>query len=686
MTSSAPRPIKVPKLRAVLIGINQYASEAIQSLDGAVADTVEMRKYLMNDLGVPLSQIKILHDSQATREEIIQAIKNLSSKRDADEHFQEDVDKKGDPFLIYFAGHGAEVKRTTDQELGEQKMRMILPYDYGQRLGDSRVQGIPGYEFNGYLERLSKTQGDNITVILDCCHSGSGTRHGTDNRKVRSSKIEGFIDSRKGTRGSEVAEDFLHMGLMSHVLLAACSPNGKAKEDQGRGEFTSRLLEATIATGGKITYSNLVKLVAIPGQIPQCEGANKSRFLWNSIAINHPHFNVSQRENSFIVEAGFVHGIPKNSEFTIYRKGDDHPSRLIVQSTDLTTSTLVSMSGSGTASTMDTEPHAFVLLRRVGEEGDFRLHIRDTELCQSFREYEEAQKDHHLWNIALGKEGARLALSIEQDYVAFEILNPSVTVFGLHRIPFRVKRTILASVIQCAAHFDWHLRRDVSSEVATFHESVHLEFTKIFKRNGRLEPDKSNLNIKNRIDIVVGKDKYGIKLVNKSDIDLYPYLFFFDCSDLSIKCYYDSPMAKAIEGNAPLLAHGALTIGYSASGWAPWSYSLRQAKSTENELIMHDGQDVDVGFLKLFLSSGPLDLSHLVQCSPFKPSSQPVGRESTTEAYESVDFCETRIIPLVQRMESAEDHGALVQRMEPAEGHGEDSKFSKFWRKWVPCV
>jgi hypothetical protein len=52
-------------------------------------------------------------------------------------------------------------------------------------------------------------------------------------------------------------------------------------------------------------------------------------------------------------------------------------------------------------------------------------------------------------------------------------------------------------------------------------------------------PVGENLNAGGIVDIVVNPDDiYGIKLVNNSALNLYPSLFFFDNSDLSIcKCF-----------------------------------------------------------------------------------------------------------------------------------------------------
>ena len=49
-------------------------------------------------------------------------------------------------------------------------------------------------------------------------------------------------------------------------------------------------------------------------------------------------------------------------------------------------------------------------------------------------------------------------------------------------------------------------------------------------------------------------------------------------------------------------------MGYGDPGWVPQTFFLRE------------GQEVDVGILKLFLSRKQVDLSHIAQETPFKVS------------------------------------------------------------------
>ena len=72
--------------------------------------------------------------------------------------------------------------------------------------------------------------------------------------------------------------------------------------------------------------------------------------------------------------------------------------------------------------------------------------------------------------------------------------------------------------------------------------------------------------------------------------------------------YYEPPVTVArgiVE--PPLKGKGCLTVGYGDCGWVPQTFYVRE------------GQKVDVGILKLFLSKKQVDLSHIAQPSPFVP-------------------------------------------------------------------
>ena len=114
------------------------------------------------------------------------------------------------------------------------------------------------------------------TVILDCCHSCSGTRGGsldptapTLNLNLKARRVPGHVrnfppnldkdiwgvvESSRAPpkdRGTKVHSSFVRSGLRSHVLLAACGSQKLAYEQMstGRGVFTVALLKTLMNIG-----------------------------------------------------------------------------------------------------------------------------------------------------------------------------------------------------------------------------------------------------------------------------------------------------------------------------------------------------------------------------------------------------------------------------------------------------
>ena len=79
----------------------------------------------------------------------------------------------------------------------------------------------------------------------------------------------------------------------------------------------------------------------------------------------------------------------------------------------------------------------------------------------------------------------------------------------------------------------------------------------------------------------------------------------FDDPDIFILAsYYAPPISNGIP-ESPLKGKGCLTVSYGDTGSDPHAYFVRE------------GQNVDVGTLKLFVSKTPVNFSHVAQSSPF---------------------------------------------------------------------
>ncbi|KAF8874257.1 peptidase C14, caspase domain-containing protein, partial [Gymnopilus junonius] len=148
---------------ALIIGINNYVSKNIPALTGAVSDARAMKAYLVNNQHTPEDHIVILEDKFASHTNIIQGFQCLAK----DIRIQ-----PGEPILIYFAGHGSEAIAPSDWEADGQNIQVILPYDALCKVGGQTVEPIPDRTLGALLEEVLIIR----VIILDCCHSASGTR------------------------------------------------------------------------------------------------------------------------------------------------------------------------------------------------------------------------------------------------------------------------------------------------------------------------------------------------------------------------------------------------------------------------------------------------------------------------------------------------------------------------------
>jgi hypothetical protein len=176
-------------------------------------------------------------------------------------------------------------------------------------------------------------------------------------------------------------------------------------------------------------------------------------------------------------------------------------------------------------------------------------------------------------------------------------------------------------VLDAAPHFFWHLRRESSDKSSPF---VKLEAWKLSKARmaSRRKPFGENLYRDGLIHITINTDGaspdyYGYKIENVTETNLYIWMFSFNVLDLSIRensyLRFISPAAltklcsglihkPSFAGETPdpcLKARGILPVGYGSSGTAPRIFSLSE------------GLDIDVTFLKLFVSTIYIDLSSI---------------------------------------------------------------------------
>jgi len=264
------------KKKALLVGINEYPDPA-DALHGCVNDVRLMHDTLKVQYGFSAEgSVRVLTNSRATTRAILDGLAWLA-----------DGAVPGDSLVFHYSGHGSQIQDDRGGDEASDGLDEILcpcDLDWDRPLTDDDLSAACAAIPRGAL----------FTVILDCCHSGTGLREtavarpcGPARPRFIPSPSDPFPPARRPVRRFGVS-----VTKTSAVLLAAC------REDQTcadapigaswHGAHTYYLCRALRHANWIATYRALAAsmgdALARAGfdQVPQLEGPSRllsSRFL-----------------------------------------------------------------------------------------------------------------------------------------------------------------------------------------------------------------------------------------------------------------------------------------------------------------------------------------------------------------------------------------------------------------------
>jgi hypothetical protein len=141
--------------KAVLIGVNRYRIPGAD-LRGCVNDVKNMAGLLTKQYGFKRGDLTTLLDYGATKKATEAAIRKLVAGG-----------RRGDVLVVHFSGHGSNVP-DDDGDEADKRDEILCPtdLDWKDPLRDDWLRKT----FDGLKAGVS------LTVITDCCHSGTITR------------------------------------------------------------------------------------------------------------------------------------------------------------------------------------------------------------------------------------------------------------------------------------------------------------------------------------------------------------------------------------------------------------------------------------------------------------------------------------------------------------------------------
>lgn len=318
-------------MRALLIGV-QYQDDRLQ-LNTArdvdlVSQTLRGERYGFSD-----SDVLLRNTAETTSREGI-----LKS-------FDELVESTGSGDIVYvqYSGHGDQIPdRDGDETDGYDET--LVPANVSAS-GDNQVTDD---EVGRFIDRLMAKSPASVTIIFDCCHSGTIAR-GPRARKIP----EGFWKERvKVTSNQHQAENtggMLAKGASSTslvVMSAARSdqPAFETTKGDNMGAFSYGLVKALSSpdVGPQTTARELFDRVCQHVkeqnqlQVPMIEGRLDMEFLGGQVRPSQPYLPIEFKAGRIVMPAGVFQGLTIGSEFEIHKAGAASPT----EATKLATATI----------------------------------------------------------------------------------------------------------------------------------------------------------------------------------------------------------------------------------------------------------------------------------------------------------------------------------------------------------
>ena len=330
---------------AILIGIDFYVKD--RHLQGSVQDVETVKQYLNPENPPVNSPVDIViltattppdpstgrpiekPDLWPTNSNVVSGLKRVIERGNP-----------GDFVYIHFSGHGTRRPKSLvgPQRKGTGDLALVL----FESNGCSYFSG----EVLATALRKMVDKGLFVTLVLDCCFSGSAVRYsgnqgvgirGTDyNPAFDVESLRGHQESSSGIAGTlrdvQVFPEWL-INPRGYAILSACGPYEKAweleVEGRQRGALSYFLIDALSTLrekGEELTHQSLYQYLRIrfhaswPQQTPMRYGNGNSSFFGNlGVALDRALIPIYKaHDDRLCLSAGEAHGVCKGDEYAAY--------------------------------------------------------------------------------------------------------------------------------------------------------------------------------------------------------------------------------------------------------------------------------------------------------------------------------------------------------------------------------
>lgn len=378
------------------------------------ANDVPLVKTALENQGFQTGNITLLQDGAATKEGIKAAFDKLISKV-----------QPGDIVVVHFSSHGEQIEDDNDDEV-DYLDECIVPYGAVYSPDKNRFKEYaPGYfrddEFGQKVTLLRNklTAKGDLLVLLDACHSGTGTRGPKDAVLKPRGAMEPMVSNKfdvakvsapdnngvfKDNNGAQLSKD-----AATYVVISGAQAkefNYECYDDNGNGvgslsyafsKSVAMLKDKTTYRGLFANIENIMRDKA-PRQKPVMEGDGVDRQLFGGNFVSQkPYYTIKKwiSDDEFVLNAGTVSGLTKGSVVSLYPASTTDPAGL----TAMNKGTVISVDNFIANVKLDkpdtlVNKYPWVFLTELAYQEKLKIDVRNVN--GSLKRVQEALKDFKL--------------------------------------------------------------------------------------------------------------------------------------------------------------------------------------------------------------------------------------------------------------------------------------------------
>ena len=264
---------------ALIIGVGEYGYTGPSSLLGVKHDMASASK-IAGAMDIPSANIVYLKDAEATKANILSALKKLGEKTG-----------EGSRAFVYFSGHG------TRQQIGSDCVEGLLTYEGGT---------ISHQEFATATKKLA-TSADKFVTLIDACHSEGVVPPQALSRRLLQNQLtpKFFSKSDRPANACEVVSNMKTRSLLNEVTrigglqenfvqITSSRPDEVSLDQPDKGGLATQAMRDCLL--GKAKDLNSSGAVSMD-EIQQCAQSQINATLKGNPHFSPHHVTVSGNRN-----------------------------------------------------------------------------------------------------------------------------------------------------------------------------------------------------------------------------------------------------------------------------------------------------------------------------------------------------------------------------------------------------